>query len=91
MPLYEYVCLKCGKEHEILQKFSDDPVKTCPDCKGEMKKLISNTSFVLKGNGWYATDYASPKQKKERDSDKKEKTPEKKTDKGEKATPAAAQ
>lgn len=88
MPIYEYVCLKCGKEQEIIQKFSDDPLKTCPVCKGEMKKLISNTSFVLKGSGWYTTDYASPDRKKGPESDKKEKTATKETDTKEK--PASA-
>jgi putative FmdB family regulatory protein len=53
--------MKCGKTHEIMQKFSDTPLALCPECGGEVKKLISNTSFVLKGTGWYATDYASPK------------------------------
>jgi len=49
MPIYEYGCAKCGKTHEIMQKFSDVPLAVCPDCGGEVKKLISNTSFVLKG------------------------------------------
>lgn len=70
MPIYEYECLKCGKNHEIMQKFSDVPLSTCPDCGGRMKKLISNTSFVLKGSGWYVTDYASPERKKGMDSEK---------------------
>ena len=60
MPIYEYGCAKCGKTHEIMQKFSDVPLAVCPDCGGEVKKLISNTSFVLKGTGWYVTDYKSP-------------------------------
>ncbi|MBI3593121.1 MAG: zinc ribbon domain-containing protein [Nitrospirae bacterium] len=58
MPIYEYECLQCGKNMEAIQKFSDAPLTTCPDCGGQMKKLISNTSFVLKGSGWYVTDYA---------------------------------
>jgi putative FmdB family regulatory protein len=70
MPIYEYECLKCEKNHEIMQKFSDAPLSTCPDCGGRMKKLISNTSFVLKGSGWYVTDYASPERKKGMDSEK---------------------
>ncbi|MBA4373454.1 MAG: hypothetical protein C0402_11415 [Thermodesulfovibrio sp.] len=59
MPIYEYGCLKCCKHHEVMQKMSDEPLTTCPDCGGELKKKISNTSFVLKGTGWYVTDYAS--------------------------------
>lgn len=58
MPIYEYECLKCRKSHELMQKFSDPPLTVCPDCGGEVKKLISSTSFVLKGSGWYVTDYA---------------------------------
>lgn len=59
MPIYEYECRSCGKKHEIIQKHSDKPVAECPDCRGHMRKLISNSSFVLKGTGWYKTDYAS--------------------------------
>lgn len=57
MPLYEYQCATCHKVHEVMQKFSDEPLKTCPDCEGVVTKLISMTSFSLKGTGWYATDY----------------------------------
>jgi len=71
MPIYEYGCVKCGKTHEIMQKFSDAPLALCPDCGSEVKKLISNTSFVLKGTGWYATDYAVPKKGEEDKSAKK--------------------
>jgi putative FmdB family regulatory protein len=71
MPIYEYGCMKCGKTHEIMQKFSDAPVALCPNCGGEVKKLISNSSFVLKGTGWYATDYAAPKKAEQDKSEKK--------------------
>lgn len=59
MPLYEYQCTKCNKVTEAIQKFSDAPLKVCPEvgCKGELKKLLSSTSFALKGSGWYTTDY----------------------------------
>lgn len=70
MPIYEYECLQCGKNREVFQKFSDEPLGTCPDCGGQVRKLISNTSFVLKGNGWYVTDYASPERKKATESEK---------------------
>ncbi len=59
MPIYEYGCQKCGKHHEVMQKITEEPLTVCPVCGGEMKKKISNTSFVLKGTGWYVTDYAS--------------------------------
>ncbi len=58
MPLYEYKCHSCGKTIEVIQKFSDEPLKTHEDCGGELEKLISRSAFQLKGSGWYATDYA---------------------------------
>ncbi|SHJ87519.1 putative regulatory protein, FmdB family [Desulfatibacillum alkenivorans DSM 16219] len=58
MPIYEYECTECGKTMEALQKFSDDPLTTCEFCSGKLRKLISNSSFHLKGTGWYVTDYA---------------------------------
>ncbi len=58
MPIYEYQCPDCGHPFEVLQKFTDDPVTTCPKCnQGNVKKLISQTSFVLKGGGWYNDHY----------------------------------
>jgi len=58
MPIYEYQCAGCGKKHEVVQRHNDKPLTTCPDCGGPVTKLISSTSFVLKGSGWYKTDYA---------------------------------
>lgn len=58
MPIYEYECKKCGNVQEVLQKFSDSPLSTCRHCSGELHKLISQSSFHLKGSGWYVTDYA---------------------------------
>jgi len=57
MPIYEYHCDKCGT-FEATQKITEKPLARCPTCKGKVKKLISNTSFQLKGTGWYITDYA---------------------------------
>ena len=65
MPTYEYMCDKCEHEFEREQRMSDPPVKTCPKCRSRrVKKLISKTSFVLKGGGWYSDLYASPKKDK---------------------------
>ena len=58
MPIYEYRCEKCDAHFEVIQKFSDKPLKFCSNCKGRLTKLISQTSFQLKGSGWYVTDYA---------------------------------
>ncbi len=62
MPIYEYECLQCGKTTEAMQKFSDEPLKTCGHCKGELHKLISMSTFHLKGSGWYVTDYSGKNQ-----------------------------
>lgn len=70
MPIYEYKCKECGKEFEVIQKFSDKPVSKCIHCSGKVEKLISQSSFVLKGSGWYATDYASKDKKKKDDTSK---------------------
>jgi putative FmdB family regulatory protein len=57
MPIYEYHCGKCG-DFEIMQKISDKPLASCPTCRRKVTKLISSTTFHLKGSGWYITDYA---------------------------------
>ena len=59
MPFYEYECTKCNHHTEVLQKISDPPITKCEKCNGRMKKLISQSTFHLKGSGWYVTDYAS--------------------------------
>lgn len=57
MPIYEYECTKCGDEFEVLQSFSDKPLKKCKKCKGRLHKKVSQSAFHLKGSGWYVTDY----------------------------------
>ena len=68
MPIYEYECVDCGEHFEIIQKFNDRPINSCPSCSGKIRKLVSNCSFQLKGSGWYVTDYAK---KSEKTSEKK--------------------
>jgi putative FmdB family regulatory protein len=58
MPIYEYRCRSCGAEFEEWQKITDPAVQTCRSCGGTASRLISQSSFVLKGTGWYVTDYA---------------------------------
>jgi len=58
MPLYEYLCKKCGHRFEKLRMFSDKPIKKCPECGGAVEQLISASSVQFKGSGWYVTDYA---------------------------------
>lgn len=58
MPIYEYACQSCGHELEQLQKLSDAPLVDCPECgRPELRRLISASGFVLKGSGWYVTDF----------------------------------
>lgn len=64
MPIYEYECESCGCIEEALQKFSDAPLTTCGRCSGKLHKLVSQSSFHLKGSGWYVTDYANKTAKK---------------------------
>jgi putative FmdB family regulatory protein len=61
MPIYEYKCKKCGKEFEVFQRMTDPVVKSCGSCKGPVQKLVSMSSFHLKGSGWYVTDYGGKK------------------------------
>lgn len=58
MPIYEYECVDCGKQFEAFQRISDKPLKSCQFCRGEVHRLISKTSFSLKGGGWYQDGYS---------------------------------
>lgn len=95
MPIYEYECKKCGVVFEIMQAMSAKPLKTCMGVgcsekdNGKVKRLISKSGFVLKGSGWYASDYPSEDRKKgwdEESSQGKPSAPEKEA----KETPAGA-
>jgi putative FmdB family regulatory protein len=86
MPIYEYRCAKCG-EFEEMQRITDPPLERCPKCRRKVTRLISNTSFHLKGSGWYVTDYAgkgkggdksSKSETAEKSDSKTESKPEKK-------------
>jgi putative FmdB family regulatory protein len=60
MPTYDYQCQKCGFEFEREQRITEDPIKTCPECKSrKAKRLLSAPNFILKGGGWYADGYGS--------------------------------
>ncbi len=56
MPIYEYQCPKCGT-FETTQRITEPALKRCPTCKSKVERMLSRTSFILKGSGWYATDY----------------------------------
>lgn len=80
MPLYEYQCKKCKHKFEKIQKFSDPPIKKCPECGGPVEKLLHAPAVQFKGTGWYVTDYAgknkmeTSKPESSSGSDKKEST-----------------
>ena len=75
MPIYEYQCEKCDHEFEREQRIVDPPVKTCPKCRGrKVTKLISRSSFVQKGGGWYADGYGDSKKSDAASDASKEKT-----------------
>ena len=76
MPIYEYECTTCGNVEEALQKFSDKPLKKCKHCSGKLHKLVSQSTFHLKGTGWYVTDYAN---KSKSTSNSESKKPESKS------------
>ena len=73
MPIYEYECAECGKIQEVFQKFSDKPLTRCKKCSGKLHKLISHSSFHLKGTGWYVTDYANGSRPNSTNSNKADK------------------
>jgi putative FmdB family regulatory protein len=88
MPIYEYVCGKCGKKTEVIQRVAEAPLKVCPHCGGRLKKAFSAPAIQFKGSGWYVTDYARAKQESAKtDKSESEKAPEKaeKIEKGEKS------
>jgi len=89
MPIYEYVCQKCGHHLEVMQKMSDKPLSKCPECKGKLEKIFSQTSFQLKGSGWYVSDYANKGKSEKSDKADKADKPDK-ADKSEKKETAAA-
>ena len=69
MPLYEYQCKKCGHIFEKILKFSDKPIKKCPECGGAVEQMISALAVQFKGSGWYVTDYAKKSQSSSSSSD----------------------
>ncbi|MGD9824456.1 FmdB family zinc ribbon protein [Desulfobacter sp.] len=76
MPVYEYQCSGCGHIEEVFQKISESPLEVCTMCNGKLKKIISQSTFHLRGSGWYVTDYGgtqSGSKPKEQSSVKSEK------------------
>ena len=71
MPTYDYKCSDCGHVFELFQSMSDDPIDTCPVCKGKVERLIgAGAGLIFKGSGFYITDYRSDSYKKSAKADK---------------------
>ncbi len=70
MPTYEYHCDGCGRDFEVKQRISEASLTTCDVCGGSVRRLISSAPFILKGEGWYVTDYPSASRKKAMESEK---------------------
>ena len=70
MPTYEYHCDACGRDFEVRQRISENALTTHDGCGGAVRRLISAAPFILKGEGWYVTDYPSASRKKAMESDK---------------------
>ncbi|MCK4837743.1 MAG: zinc ribbon domain-containing protein [Desulfobulbaceae bacterium] len=75
MPIYEYECQSCQEVIEIWQSLSDDQVTSCPSCEGTLKKIISMSSFQLKGGGWFADGYSNVPKTKSDTTNKSTKAP----------------
>jgi len=88
VPIYEYECASCHERFELIQKFSDKPIKKCPQCGGTVHKVLSAPALLFKGTGWYVTDYASPERKKAQKADGDGKTNGTKT--SESSSPASS-
>ncbi len=70
MPTYEYECEACHRVFEVRQRITEDPLTTCEKCGGKVRRLLSAAPFILKGEGWYVTDYPSESRKKAMQSEK---------------------
>ena len=80
MPIYEYACASCDHHLEALQKISEDPLVFCPECGGEsLRKMVSAAAFVLKGSGWYETDFKNSGKEKPKDAKTSDGQPASKT------------
>ena len=80
MPIYEYACVSCDHHLETLQKMSEDPLVFCPECGEEsLRKKVSAAAFVLKGSGWYETDFKNSGKEKPKDTKASDGQPASKT------------
>ena len=85
MPTYEYECGSCHRTFEVRQRISEPSLTTCDECGGPVHRLLSATPFILKGGGWYVTDYPSESRKQALDAEKSSSSTSDKVDKSDKA------
>jgi len=71
VPTYDYQCDECGRTYEVRQRISESPLTSCQFCGGGIRRLLSPAPFILKGGGWYVTDYPSESRKKAMEAEKK--------------------
>ncbi len=90
MPTYEYQCTDCRREFEVRQRISEAPLTVCETCGGALKRLLSAAPFILKGEGWYVTDYPSESRKKAIESEKSSGTTAKKESTSSSDTPSTS-
>jgi len=86
VPTYEYECGSCHRTFEVRQRISEPSLTTCDECGGPVHRLLSATPFILKGGGWYVTDYPSESRKKALDAEKSSSSTSDKSDKSEKSS-----
>jgi putative FmdB family regulatory protein len=82
MPTYEYECPRCPRVFEVKQRITEPALVSCEVCGGPIHRLLSAAPFILKGEGWYVTDYPSESRKKAKDSTSKESTSKESASKG---------
>lgn len=80
MPIYGYECTQCGHQLEVLQSVSDDPLRSCPECMGPLRKLLYPVGVIFKGSGFYSTDYKSSSNGKKSESSSESSKSETKSD-----------
>ena len=91
MPIYEYACVSCDHHLEALQKMSEDPLVFCPECGEEsLRKKVSAAAFVLKGSGWYETDFKNSGKEKPKDAKASDGQPASKTSSDTKSSEGAS-
>jgi putative FmdB family regulatory protein len=90
MPTYEYECRECSVRFERMQRFSDEPIKTCPECGGPVRRVFHPVGIVFKGSGWYITDSRKSDSARSDTGEKKDSWESKESDTSEKKSTAAA-